>query len=122
MIADIQPRIPLEAPIDEELPFPDVDELISNQSSVDEAKMLLDYIPTLEDFHYDEQDFAKLETWRQNELTKTYPIVPGEDYGTKRLNELLADPKNFSDYFYVKNKLFQDRLRKTDLYPWISSG
>ena len=123
MIADIQPRMPLEPPIDNELPIPDPELLLNSEKFDKELVMkLTNYVPRLIEFGYDENEFSKLEDWKISEESKTHPIIPGEEYGLKRLSEVVSSPYLFQDHFYTKNKLFQDKLRKLDLYPWLSSG
>ena len=121
IISETNPREPVEAPNNGELILPELNEYFEESENWN-IEDILNYIPRLEEFGFEETEFEVLNNFIKREQQSECPIIPGETAALKRMKDMLADPINFEDYFYVKNKLFQDKLRKTNLYPWITTG
>ena len=121
IISEANPREPVEAPNIGEIILPKQNEYL-NENSSQRICDIINYIPTLEEFGFNFNDFEVLDNFIKRESWSEFPIIPGEAAALKRMKDIISDPINFEDYFYVKNKLFQDKLRKTNLYPWINTG
>ena len=107
------PRELYRAPTDQELKFPELSNIDQN---------LLNYIPKIEDFSYEKDDFILFEQFKQRELESNFPLIPGEKAAQNKMNGIFLDKQNIEDYFNNKNSLFESDLRKPNLHLWISTG
>jgi deoxyribodipyrimidine photo-lyase len=122
IVSSVLPREPVEPPIEGELIFPEHKWLLNEENENLDPSTIIDYEPELKEFGFEGEDFDLLISHQASENMQEFPRIPGEKTALKTMRAILSNTDNFQSYFYIKNSLFQEKLRQTDLYPWLTSG
>jgi deoxyribodipyrimidine photo-lyase len=122
-IANISVRNLLNEPEKDEMPFPHKDELfLPGMMGFVKSNNSIEFVPTLEDFKFTEEEFARLENYNQREGVDYYPLVGGEDAANKRLNEYLWEKNIVSRHLYSAVSFHFNGDSSPKITPWTSIG
>ena len=122
-IANISIRELLDPPALDEMPFPSKDNLFA-PGIIDfiKSNLSIDYVPSLHDFLFKDEDFRILEKYDQRTGRDYFPFKGGEDSGNQRLNEYLWEKDIVLKHHYSKTSFFVNGDFASKLTPWTSIG